>query len=290
MKRCIRCNARYARPGWDCENCGYSPALRDGIPAFAPDLDLRDDDYDPIYFEKLAIVEQDNFWFQSRNRLIRSAAVKYSPNPQHVLEIGCGSGFVLKGLRETFPAARFAASDIHCSGLRVAAQRNGDGVEFMQMDARAIPFRDEFDLVGCFDVVEHIEEDLAVLGEIHAALKPGGILIATVPQHMWLWSPSDVAARHKRRYERAELVRKLATSGFGTLFATSFVSLLLPAMMLARWNDRRRGDYDLDREFGLPSFMNRSFKAVCAIERFLIGCGITFPMGGSLLVVARRPK
>ena len=288
MKRCISCDALHADASWYCSKCGFRPEMGNGFPAFAPDLDLQDHEYDPSIYAKLATLEQNNFWFRSRNRLIQSASIKYAATARNILEIGCGSGFVLQGLRETFPAAVFTASDIHCNGLEVAAHRNGKDVRFLQMDARVIPFRDEFDLVGSFDVIEHIDDDEAVLKEVRAALRPGGILILTVPQHMWLWSPSDTAARHKRRYEKPDLMRKFATAGFEALFATSFVSLLLPAMMAARWNDRRRGDYDLEREFGIPSFVNRSFGAVCAVERFLIGMGITFPVGGSLLVVARR--
>lgn len=288
MRRCIRCEALHADANWHCSVCGFRPEKRKDFPAFAPELDLQDNDYDPSIYAKLATLEQDNFWFRSRNRLIQSAATKYARNAQNILEIGCGSGFVLQGLRETFPTALFTASDIHCSGLQVAADRNGKDVRFLQMDARVIPFRDEFDLVGCFDVIEHIDDDEAVLKEVQLALRPGGVLILTVPQHMWLWSPSDNAARHKRRYERRDLMRKLATAGFQALFATSFVSLLLPAMIAARWNDRRRGNYDLDREFGIPSLLNKSFGAVCAFERSLIGMGLTFPAGGSLLLAARR--
>lgn len=72
-----------------------------------------------------------------------------------------------------------------------------------QMDARAIPAEAVFDLIGAFDVIEHIEEDEAALAAIHRALAPGGVAIIAVPQHPWLWSEADDVAHHARRYSRA---------------------------------------------------------------------------------------
>lgn len=66
------------------------------------------------------------------------------------------------------------------------------------MDARRIPFEGEFDVIGAFDVLEHIEEDERVLGQLNAALRSGGGIIATVPQHQWLWSEMDTVSGHRR--------------------------------------------------------------------------------------------
>ena len=64
------------------------------------------------------------------------------------------------------------------------------------MDARRIPFEDEFDVIGAFDVLEHIKEDEQVLVQMHRAVKSGGGIMLTVPQHMFLWSEQDVQAHH----------------------------------------------------------------------------------------------
>ena len=80
----------------------------------------------------------------------------------------------------------------------------------MRMAARRIPFDGEFDVVGAFDVIEHIEDDRAVLREMHRAAVPGGGILLTVPQHPFLWSEFDRQARHVRRYTAPELREKAA--------------------------------------------------------------------------------
>src|SRR5690606_22871969 len=115
------------------------------------------------------------------------------------LEIGCGTGFVLSGVADAFPAVRLFGSEIFTAGLEFAARRQ-PSVNFMQMDARSLPFLDEFDVIGAFDVLEHIVEDGQVLAQMREALKPNGIILLTVPQHEWLWSPVDEFACHVRRY------------------------------------------------------------------------------------------
>jgi len=68
---------------------------------------------------------------------------------------------------------RLAGSEIFSAGLAFVAMRVPSAA-FYQMDARNIPFRDEFDIIGAFDVLEHIEDDVAVIDQVAKALRPGG--------------------------------------------------------------------------------------------------------------------
>ena len=133
------------------------------------------------------------------NDLIVWALGKYGAGVSSFMEIGCGTGFVLQGIAGHFPKMRLVGSEIYPEGIAFAAERIARG-EFMQMDARYIPFVDEFDAIGAFDVLEHIYEDEAVLEQIYQALKPYGFLMLTVLQHRWLWSRIDEYACHVRRY------------------------------------------------------------------------------------------
>src|SRR4030095_1631809 len=104
--------------------------------------------------------------------------------------------------------------------------------------ARRIPFRGEFDVIGAFDVLEHIKEDEEVLAQMYQATRPRGGVLLTVPQHSFLWSEVDDYSRHVRRYSASELKAKVKRAGFETLRTTSFVSLLLPVMFISRLRQR----------------------------------------------------
>lgn len=246
--------------------------------------------FQPHYFKQLAELEAKNFWFRARNRLIVWALSKYQPNLQSFLEIGCGTGFVISAISKRFPGARLLGSEYFEEGLLYARQRL-PGAEFSQMDARLIPYESELDAIGAFDVLEHIEEDEDVLRQIYKALKPGGSVFITVPQHRWLWSAVDVHACHVRRYGAAELDKKVSDSGFEIILSTSFVSVLLPAMYLSRLLQRGEMKVNADAmaELRINPFLNKVFEWLLSFELALIRAGVVLPVGGSRLLVARKP-
>ena len=288
MRRCLACDAQYLEGQSDCPACGNRPKVVDGFTAYAPELAQKGGGFEASYFPVLARLEDSNFWFMARNELILWALAKYCGGFSSYLEIGCGTGHVLSGVARRFPEAVLSASEIFTSGLGFAEERVPSAA-FMQMDARHIPFSEEFDVVGAFDVVEHIKEDEAVLAQAYKALRPGGHLLLTVPQHAWLWSPSDDYARHERRYSKAELHEKVREVGFRLQRSSSFVSLLLPLMLISRLSSKKKQvEFDPTDEFKLPFWMNAVFYQTLALERGMIRLGVNFPVGGSRLLVAQK--
>ncbi len=255
---------------------------------FAPDIAEENAGFSPTYFEKLASQEPGHFWFESRNQLLTWMLERYFSAMGSFLEIGCGTGFVLAGIGRCFSQVRLSGSEALRDGLLYAAQRLPIA-EFFQMDARRIPFLAEFDVIGAFDVLEHIEEDELVLRQMHEAVKPGGGIILTVPQHPALWSYVDEYACHKRRYTRSELVRKVSAAGFRPVRTTSFITFLLPAMAASRFRTRRYTEsFESDSGFLVGRRINEVLRRVLSCERRIIQAGASFPAGGSLLMVARR--
>ena len=240
-------------------------------------------------FKTLAELEESNFWFLARNELIIYLISRYFPGFSSFLEVGCGTGFVLSGIAKAFPGRRLAGIELFEQGLIFARQRLPEAV-FHHLDARSMSFESGYDLVGSFDVLEHIQEDQDVLKNIHKALKPGGGLLVAVPQHQWLWSPADEAACHVRRYGAADLHRKLLEAGFELIRSLSFVSLLLPLMFASRAMKRLRNvPGDQGGELNPPVWLNKALGQVLGWERLLIKAGFNFPWGGSRVVVAKRP-
>jgi len=288
MKRCLSCDGTFVSQEWTCPYCGRVPEREAEFLCFAPELARSSTGFRPEYFRKLATLEDSHFWFRSRNRLIAWAVCRFFPDAETLVEIGCGTGYVLSGLRKALPRLRLAGSEIQVEGLPFAAERIPDA-EFWQMDACAIPFRDEFDIVTAFDVIEHIDDDATALQEMVAATRPGGGVIVTVPQHPFLWSQVDTDACHRRRYRADELRRLMEEAGLKVVYRTSFVSLLLPLLLWARW--RQRSDISQTApvdEFSLPPIVNWALERCLGAERILIQLGIRFPLGGSLLLVGRK--
>jgi SAM-dependent methyltransferase len=264
------------------------PARVDGFLAWAPELAKNNDGFPQESFEVLASVEASNFWFRARNDIILWALRKYFPGFHSMLEVGCGTGFVLSAIDQAFPNARIAGSEIYTAGLAFAAKRL-PGVELLQMDARKLPYEAEFEVIAAFDVIEHILEDELVLQNFHRALKPGGGCLITVPQHQWLWSHVDETACHKRRYSASELHAKVNTAGFRIVRSTAFVTLLLPLMLASRILARRKGQAD-DQELVLKPALDRTLEAIMNFECLLIKAGISLPFGGSRIVVLERKE
>jgi len=290
LRLCLGCAAKFDGGDWRCPACGREPARAAGFPAFAPGIAGGGSGFDPAHFAEFARLEAGNFWFRARNRLINWALARHFPGAASLLEVGCGTGFVLAGVAAAFPGLRLAGSEAAAAGLAFAAQRVPQAA-LMQMDARRIPFRDEFDVAGAFDVIEHIEDDRAVLAELRAAVVPGGGVLLTVPQHPFLWSEFDARVHHVRRYRADELRAKLEAAGLEVVRMTSFVTVLLPLMLLSRWTRGRPGaDYDPLAELKISPLLNWPMERALDLERQLIRAGLSLPAGGSLLAVARRPR
>jgi SAM-dependent methyltransferase len=242
--------------------------------------------YDPGLFAAVAAVEDASFWFRARNRLILSTLQREFPAAQSLLDAGCGTGFVLAAIRRALPELHLVGTDLFDAGIAVARRRVPD-VELVRADICALPYDGEFDVVCALDVLEHVQDDEAALAALARASRPNGGVVLLVPQHPRLWSPADEAARHVRRYTRSELTRKVERAGLAVTRATSFVTTLLPALVVLR-RIRRRRPYDVVGEL-VPPGVNGVLERILGAETRVIARGVSLPVGASLLVVARRP-
>lgn len=239
--------------------------------------------------ERLLPYEDSHWWFQKRNALITWMIKKQGPIQGRYLEIGCGNGCVTKAIADSFPDLEISATEYLMTGIENAKKRMPDAHIF-QLDARDLDGSERYDVVGAFDVIEHIDDDVSVIGGIARALNPGGIFVINVPQHEWLWSVADEYACHQRRYSKKALHGTLEAAGLDVIYSTSYVSLLTPVM----WLQRRRSkgtaleDYDAAAQFDIPAALNWALSAITSFEHSLRKLGVPFPIGGSRAVVARK--
>jgi 2-polyprenyl-3-methyl-5-hydroxy-6-metoxy-1,4-benzoquinol methylase len=289
VRLCLLCRAPHDAADWKCPACGWQPRYSDGLAYFAPEL-CRGDGTDAAYLDReLLQAEESHFWFRSRSRLIVWALGRYFPEASTLLDVGCGRGVVLDAISRAFPDMRVSGSELLERSLQHARRRLHDA-SLYQMDARQLPFDRDFAVVTSCDVLEHLDNDEAVVDGMFRAVAPGGGLIVTVPQHPWLWSAVDDFSHHRRRYSRSGLTRIVTRAGFAVERVTSFVSLLLPVVAISRLTRRiGNGTFDPAAELRIGGRWNRVLAGALDIERMVIRCGASLPIGSSLLLVARRP-
>ena len=286
VKLCVRCRAPIDAQVWRCGTCGWQAARRDGITVVVPDAGELPQAFSTEQFENLLTVESRHFWFGARNKLLIWALRRFFPDAQTFLEVGCGTGQVLRALAQEVPSLRMTGVEASFAGLRFLIDTI-PRLEAVQAAATTLPYESEFDVIGAFDVLEHIPDDAVAMSELARSVKPGGGVLLTVPQHPSLWSSLDRYSGHQRRYTRRGLTALVRNAGLHVVLATSFVSFLLPALFLSRMKQRHER-VDPLQEFQISPAVNGFGGAVMAIERHLIAAGVSFPAGGSLLLVARR--
>lgn len=252
--------------------------------------------YDATLFDDLARVEDRHFWFRARNVLIYKLVKKLCSGlkPGYlVLEVGCGTGNVLNVLRSACDGGLVIGMERFFEGLPHARQRYAGPL--VQADARSLPFAKPFELVGMFDVLEHIPKERETLLSLRELLVPGGRLILTVPAHQFLWSHFDEAAHHCRRYSTTQIRKILAETGFEIDFVSQFMACIFPLV----WAFRRIGGLRRPsgpeearrltmREFRVVPVINGLLASVMTLETRWLARGHKLPFGTSLVVVARR--
>jgi len=245
--------------------------------------------FPPDSFSWLASVENGHFWFEQRNELILWAIRHFSGAPKHYLEVGCGTGFCLSRIARAFPEAKLCAVEYYPEAITIAQKRSPQA-RISRADALDFNTDELFDAVGCFDVLEHVPDDKALLKKMQKMLFPKGRLFVSVPQHPWLWSNEDTMACHQRRYTCRGLLRLAETCGLKCIWHSSFVCSLAPLMLWRRFRPKPKSAVAglATLEFSLPKPVNWIFGRLLAAERSVISTGVSLPFGGSLLMVLEK--
>jgi SAM-dependent methyltransferase len=237
----------------------------------------------PILFE----VEESHWWYIGRRRIIASFVKaicdQVKDRRARILDVGCGTGANLVRLSDFGDAE---GVDISPDALKFCRERGLNNVRLGA--AEALPYEDgEFDLVTALDVVEHIDDDVAGLREMHRVLRPGGRVLLFVPTFMFLWGIQDEVSHHRRRYRMTELRRAVTAAGFEVERTTyANITFFLPVLLVRKFMRLTGMRAETENNINVPA-LNRLFGAIFGAERHWLRY-LNIPFGVSGLCVARR--
>ena len=236
----------------------------------------------PILFS----VEQSHWWYMGRRRILASFVAeicsRVTDRRPRILDVGCGTGANLLMLSKYGEAE---GVDVSEDALAFCRERGLDQVKLGA--GEDLPYDDGmFDLVTAFDVVEHMDDDLAGLKEMRRVLRPGGRVLLFVTTFMFLWGLQDEVSNHRRRYRLPELRRVLEEAGFEierTTYAniTFFLPILLVRKLMRLTGIRTETENTINVP-ALNGVLGRIFAAERAILKFM-----NLPFGVSGLCIAR---
>lgn len=242
-------------------------------------------------YQKMASRESTNFWYVGRREILSEAISRHwrQQKSQQILDVGCGTGGNLSLLAKY---GEVTGVDFSSEALNFAAKT---GLKHLfEATATALPFADEsYDLVVALDVLEHVQDDEKALKEFFRILKPGGLLLLTVPAYKFLWSNHDEVLHHVRRYSHTEILVKLTNSRFGIVEHTYFVMLgvgerLMKKVKYFLFPNKNKSTFKKADKMDFPKSVNNLLLFILRCEKYLLRyCRL--PFGTSILVMAQKP-
>jgi len=238
-------------------------------------------------YRKLAAVEDRMWYFRAlRRRVIHWVERLGGSAPHRVLDVGCGTGGLIRTMQAAHPEWRCTGLDVMPLACELARERAG-GVEIVQGSILELPFSDvSFDVVIGADVICQVVDSARAVRELARVTRPGGVVVVNVPAYRWLWSYHDEQSQTQKRYTKPELVQEfcqaglsVATAGYANLPVLPLIAArrkLLPA-------PRSRSDLCPQSQ---P--VERILRTLTDLEFVWQRAGLNSPAGSSVFAAGQR--
>ncbi len=239
---------------------------------------------DESKIEEMFDKEDDYWWFVARREMVLDLLKKFVKRDAPLLDAGCGTGLLTKTVDRKY---KVTAIDFSKKSLALTRKRKPKAKILWANLEKTLPFpKNSFSGITLLDVLEHVD-DIKSLPNLVRVMKPGGVMIITVPAYPWLFSYWDVLHQHKRRYTRTQLVQLLEKYGLIVEHSSYFNTVFFPLILLVRLcKSSFRGQRDSDC-YEMPKKANNLLHVIFRKETWL-ATKFRIPFGLSLLIVARK--
>jgi SAM-dependent methyltransferase len=232
----------------------------------------------------LAASDSTHWWFASKAAIVRSLIRRFAPDEGGLMvDIGAGAGGVTDRLTGFGPDVVAIEGSPSLAG--VASAR---GLPAVCGLTDRVPVRTgAASAATLLDVIEHLPDPVTALREAHRILKPGGVVVVTVPAHSWLWSDADVVLGHVKRYTRRVLSEELERAGLSVRWCSHVFSWLVPPVFAAR----RASTQSPEEKLGLGADTRaiRIAARMLTVGELALLDRVRLPLGTSVAAVALAP-
>ena len=243
---------------------------------------------DSKYYKEYFKLEREHWYFRARNKIIMShiRSLVSTGQPVSILNVGAGTGYTSELLQEFGTVTSIEYDETCCQFVRDNTNLKIENGSILELNYPA----NEFDLVCAFDVVEHIEDDLLGIKELKRVCKKEGIVVVTVPAHLFLWSRHDEINHHFRRYKKVQLLDLFRDEG-EFIYHSYYNTWLFPFIALFRFVNNafkltKETDENTGSDFSVAggnTLVTRFLFSLFLSESFFIKKHIALPFGVSII-------